>query len=144
MESDWITGPAVAWKVAMAYGKSHSLPWLEGRVRARRAEASDLRPGDVGRVTCPPQELDGVRSTVYWERSTVDLTSRADQCVLELWVARVLKGTLCAQERPPQTIPNATLVTTPSAEVPFTPRAYLSRAGYQEVNPNSEVTAVTG
>lgn len=62
---------------------------------------------------------------------TVDVTSTADQCVLELWAGGALKGTLYVDERPPCTIPNATLVAKLGEEVTFTIRAFLARAGYR-------------
>ncbi|MCZ7636854.1 MAG: phage tail protein [Verrucomicrobia bacterium] len=60
IECDWVTDPAVAWKVAMAYGKSHSLPWLEGRLRARRSVTAGLRPGDLVALTYPTAGIDDV------------------------------------------------------------------------------------
>jgi hypothetical protein len=64
IECDWITDPAVAWKVAMTYGKSHSLPWLEGQLRARRSVAAGLRPGDVVALTYPTAGIEDVRFRV--------------------------------------------------------------------------------
>ncbi len=65
---------------------------------------------------------------------TVAVLSTADQCVLELWAGGVLKGTLYADERPPYTIPNAVLIARLGAEITFTLRAYLSRAGYRSLD----------
>ncbi len=64
IECDWITDPAVAWKVAMAYGKSRSLPWLDGRLRVRRGVGADLRPGDTVSLTYAHSGIDAVRFRV--------------------------------------------------------------------------------
>jgi hypothetical protein len=64
IEYDWITDPAVAWKVAMAYGKSRSLPWLDGRLRVRRGVGADLRSGDTVSLTYAHSGIDAVRFRV--------------------------------------------------------------------------------
>ncbi|HNQ88373.1 MAG TPA: phage tail protein [Verrucomicrobiota bacterium] len=64
IECDWITDPAVAWKVAMAYGKSRSLPWLDGRLRVRRGVGADLRPGDTVSLTYAHSGINAVRFRV--------------------------------------------------------------------------------
>lgn len=66
---------------------------------------------------------------------TVDLTSRADQCVLELWVGAVLKKTLYLSKTvSPYTITSANLVAYLGSQVTFTVRSYLARGGYRSLD----------
>jgi hypothetical protein len=65
---------------------------------------------------------------------TQDVDTRAETCLLELWVSGVLKGTLRVEERPPHTITNSTLVSILGSEVTFTIRAYLARGSFRSVD----------
>jgi hypothetical protein len=62
----------------------------------------------------------------------VDIESRADQAVLELWAGGVLKATLYVERQGPYTLTNAALATALGAETDFTVRAYLTRLSQLE------------
>lgn len=84
IECDWITDPAVAWRVAAGKALSEGLPWLDGTLRVRRAAAAALRPGDTAQLTYATQGLEGVLFRVLAvelpgpESGEVRLTVRED------------------------------------------------------------------
>ncbi|MCA1995921.1 MAG: phage tail protein [Armatimonadetes bacterium] len=65
---------------------------------------------------------------------TVNLTSRAERCILEFWAGGVLKKTWTVDEDPPRTASNADLLEWLGGAVTFTVRAYLARGGYRSVD----------
>jgi hypothetical protein len=73
----------------------------------------------------------------------VDLESRADQAVLELWAGAVLKGTFYVNRAGPYTLTNAALIAALGAETDFTVRAYFALGGQRSLDSDSVTVTKT-
>ncbi|MCZ7641325.1 MAG: hypothetical protein M5U12_37875 [Verrucomicrobia bacterium] len=73
----------------------------------------------------------------------VDLESRSDQAILELWAGAVLKETLYVNRAGPHTLTNAALFAALGAETDFTVRAYLALGGHRSLDCDSVTVSKT-